>query len=241
MVITLGGAPNHDRIGFRYWSNPGAWTDFAGITGPTGHFLGFISAFINASFSFIGVETVSCSTYIETSCADLLGCHRRCRDTQSPPIYSKGHKASHLPNPVLLRARLHFDRNDRAVQQPRSRLWIRKCRLESLGHCYQGRWNPRARLYRKRKCSLPRRWSLLTNQACILVSAWSAGNSYCYVGSRIIVAMAVDKQLPQVSVPFLKSPTLLTSSFSQRSTDGVFHTTPCSSPLHLVPSHTSVS
>jgi len=36
-------------------------------------------------------------------------------------------------------------------------------------------------------------------QACILVSAWSAGNSYCYVGSRIIVAMAVDKQLPQVS------------------------------------------
>jgi amino acid transporter len=58
LVITLGGAPNHDRIGFRYWSNPGAWTDFAGITGPTGHFLGFISAFINASFSFIGVETV---------------------------------------------------------------------------------------------------------------------------------------------------------------------------------------
>ena len=59
MVITLGGAPAHDRIGFRYWSNPGAWTEFAGIKGSTGHFLGFLSAFINASFSFIGVETVS--------------------------------------------------------------------------------------------------------------------------------------------------------------------------------------
>lgn len=34
-------------------------------------------------------------------------------------------------------------------------------------------------------------------QACILVSAWSAGNSYCYIGARIIVAMAVDRQLPQ--------------------------------------------
>lgn len=34
--------------------------------------------------------------------------------------------------------------------------------------------------------------------ACILVSAWSAGNAYCYVGARIIVAMAIDKQLPKV-------------------------------------------
>jgi hypothetical protein len=58
LVITLGGAPDHDRIGFRYWTNPGAFTDFNGITGATGHFLGFFSAFINASFSFIGVETV---------------------------------------------------------------------------------------------------------------------------------------------------------------------------------------
>jgi amino acid transporter len=59
LVITLGGAPNHDRIGFRYWNNPGAWTEYSGITGSTGAFLGFLSAFINASFSFIGVETVS--------------------------------------------------------------------------------------------------------------------------------------------------------------------------------------
>jgi amino acid transporter len=34
--------------------------------------------------------------------------------------------------------------------------------------------------------------------ACILISAWSAGNSYCWVGSRMIVAMTTDRQLPQV-------------------------------------------
>lgn len=34
--------------------------------------------------------------------------------------------------------------------------------------------------------------------ACILVSAWSAGNSYCWVGSRMIVAMTTDRQLPQI-------------------------------------------
>lgn len=33
--------------------------------------------------------------------------------------------------------------------------------------------------------------------ACILVSAWSAGSSYCWVGSRIILAMTTDYQLPQ--------------------------------------------
>ena len=40
--------------------------------------------------------------------------------------------------------------------------------------------------------------SALTSQACILISAWSAGNAYCYVGSRIIVAMSIDRQLPQI-------------------------------------------
>lgn len=34
--------------------------------------------------------------------------------------------------------------------------------------------------------------------ACILISAWSAGNSYCWVGSRMIVAMTTDRQLPQI-------------------------------------------
>ncbi|KAJ5438724.1 uncharacterized protein N7458_009722 [Penicillium daleae] len=47
-----------DRIGFRYWNDPGAWTNYNGIVGPKGHFLGFLSAFVNASFSFIGIETV---------------------------------------------------------------------------------------------------------------------------------------------------------------------------------------
>ncbi|KAI5298019.1 hypothetical protein KEM55_003915, partial [Ascosphaera atra] len=58
IVITCGGGPTHESIGFRYWHNPGPWVDYNGITGPTGHFLGFMSAFVNASFSFIGVETV---------------------------------------------------------------------------------------------------------------------------------------------------------------------------------------
>jgi amino acid permease len=33
-VITAGGGPQGDAIGFRYWNNPGPWTNFNGITGP---------------------------------------------------------------------------------------------------------------------------------------------------------------------------------------------------------------
>jgi amino acid transporter len=47
-----------DRIGFRYWNDPGAWINYNDIMGPKGHFLGLLSAFVNASFSFTGIETV---------------------------------------------------------------------------------------------------------------------------------------------------------------------------------------
>lgn len=33
LVIDLGGAPNGDRLGFRYWKNPGAMNEFPGVGG----------------------------------------------------------------------------------------------------------------------------------------------------------------------------------------------------------------
>ena len=33
--------------------------------------------------------------------------------------------------------------------------------------------------------------------AAILTSAWSAGNSYLFVSSRVLVGMAIDGQLPK--------------------------------------------
>ncbi|EGG06395.1 uncharacterized protein MELLADRAFT_36184 [Melampsora larici-populina 98AG31] len=56
IVLDLGGGPNHDRIGFRYWKNPGPFVQFLGIQGVTGRFLGFWSALIQATFSCIGTE-----------------------------------------------------------------------------------------------------------------------------------------------------------------------------------------
>lgn len=41
LVLDLGGGPTHDRIGFRYWKDPGAFAQFDGIDGATGRFLGW--------------------------------------------------------------------------------------------------------------------------------------------------------------------------------------------------------
>lgn len=57
-IIDLGGGPTHDRLGFRYWNNPGAMKEYKG-TGATGRFLGFFSVLVNAAFSYGGVEMVA--------------------------------------------------------------------------------------------------------------------------------------------------------------------------------------
>jgi len=62
LIIDLGGNPEHDRIGFRYWRPP---------YGPLGnylltqvhdtrlsHFLGFWSTLTTALFSYIGTELI---------------------------------------------------------------------------------------------------------------------------------------------------------------------------------------
>ncbi|KAH0826384.1 amino acid transporter [Lanmaoa asiatica] len=59
IVVDLGGGPNHDRIGFRYWKNPGPFVDYHGFTGPKGHFLGTCSVATQAVFSYLGTEAVA--------------------------------------------------------------------------------------------------------------------------------------------------------------------------------------
>ncbi|KAG2100035.1 amino acid permease-domain-containing protein [Suillus cothurnatus] len=59
IVIDLGGGPNHDRIGFRYWKNPGLFVQYNGIQGAEGQFIGWRAVLMQAAFSFIGTEIVA--------------------------------------------------------------------------------------------------------------------------------------------------------------------------------------
>lgn len=51
IVIFFGGAPNHDRLGFRYWKNGKAFKEYL-VGGDTGKFLSVWTAIIKTGFSF---------------------------------------------------------------------------------------------------------------------------------------------------------------------------------------------
>jgi amino acid transporter len=60
LIIDLGGGPNHKRVGFQYWKNPGP------LNGPglepesprLDRFLGILVAIVQAAFGFSGMEVV---------------------------------------------------------------------------------------------------------------------------------------------------------------------------------------
>jgi len=58
LILDLGGGPNHDRLGFRYWKHPGAMKTYI-ADGDSGRFFALFSTLINAAFSYGGVEMVA--------------------------------------------------------------------------------------------------------------------------------------------------------------------------------------
>ncbi|PLB52536.1 dicarboxylic amino acid permease [Aspergillus steynii IBT 23096] len=64
LVIALGGGPKHDRIGFRYWNEPGAFAEYI-YTGFLGRFLGFWACMVQACFAYTGTEVVG-AAFAET-------------------------------------------------------------------------------------------------------------------------------------------------------------------------------
>ncbi|KAF1983364.1 amino acid transporter-like protein [Aulographum hederae CBS 113979] len=57
-VTMVGGNPQHDAYGFRYWNKPGAFAEYV-TTGTLGRFEGFLGAFYQASFTIVGPEYIS--------------------------------------------------------------------------------------------------------------------------------------------------------------------------------------
>ena len=61
-IIALGGGPTHERLGFRYWKNPGAFLHYADaskdlyIGGSLGRFVSFVSVLVTAVFAYLGTE-----------------------------------------------------------------------------------------------------------------------------------------------------------------------------------------
>lgn len=56
-ILMLGGGPDHDRKGFRYWKSPGAFNTYK-MDGAPGRFLAFWSTMVSATFAYLGTELV---------------------------------------------------------------------------------------------------------------------------------------------------------------------------------------
>lgn len=57
LVLMLGSGPDHDRKGFRYWNDPGAFNTYI-ADGAAGRFYAFWSSMVNAVFAYLGTELV---------------------------------------------------------------------------------------------------------------------------------------------------------------------------------------
>lgn len=57
-ITMLGGNPQRDRFGFRFWRDPGSFAELY-YTGNLGRFLGFLQCLIQASFTIAGPDYVS--------------------------------------------------------------------------------------------------------------------------------------------------------------------------------------
>lgn len=66
LVLALGGGPDHDRKGFRYWNDPGAFAPKYS-EGSLGKFLAFWSTMVSATFAYLGTN---CPSLRCIRCAD---------------------------------------------------------------------------------------------------------------------------------------------------------------------------
>jgi yeast amino acid transporter len=57
-ITMVGGNPQHDAYGFRYWSNPGSFAEYL-TNGDLGRFQGFLGSLWIAAFTCVGPEYVS--------------------------------------------------------------------------------------------------------------------------------------------------------------------------------------
>ncbi|OJJ56712.1 hypothetical protein ASPSYDRAFT_1152454 [Aspergillus sydowii CBS 593.65] len=57
-ITMVGGNPDKDPYGFRYWRDPGSFVEYL-VPGDTGRFLGLLSCIIQGSFTMVGPEFIS--------------------------------------------------------------------------------------------------------------------------------------------------------------------------------------
>ena len=170
LILDLGGGPTHDRIGFRYWKNPGAMKTYI-ADGNTGRFLGLFSTLVNAAFSYGGVEMVAVAA----------------GEAENP--------RKNIPKAVrrvFWRILFFYVLGSLAVGVlvPYNDQQLLDARKSGAPGAAASPWV--IAIYRAGIPVLP---SIIN--AVILTSASSSANAFLYTGSRYLFALAQNKQAPR--------------------------------------------
>lgn len=167
VVIFFGGGPNQTFVlGFSFWENPGAFTEY-NAPGATGHFLGYWHAFISAGFAFITSPEL-----IAIAAGETVAPRRNIPKAARRFIWRLAifYGISSLIIGILVPyddpGLLGASKNASASPFV---LGIKRVGIPVLNHIIN---------------------------AAILTSAWSAGNSFLYSGSRVLYSMSLNGQAP---------------------------------------------
>ncbi|KAG7450864.1 amino acid permease [Guyanagaster necrorhizus] len=175
VILDLGGGPNRDRLGFRYWKNPGPFVNYQGITGAKGQFLGFWTVLTQAAFSFIGTEVVAISAGEAKNPRQTLPKAIRKVYVRIILFYILGTLVIGLLVPSS-DARLNL--NDGTAASSPFVIAIENAGLSVLPHIIN---------------------------AALLTSAWSAAASDLYTSSRALYGLAATGNAPRVFLITLKN------------------------------------
>lgn len=170
LVTMLGGNPLHDRFGFRYWNEPGAFAELY-KTGSLGRFLGFLQCLIQASFTIAGPDYVSMAA----------------GETENPRVVMP-----RAYNKVFYRLMAFFVLGSLAVG-----INVPYNDSELMDAFKNGRPGAAASPYVVAMNRLRIRVLPDIVNAAVLSSAFSAGNSYVYCASRSLFGLALEGKAPK--------------------------------------------
>ncbi|KAL2413512.1 putative proline-specific permease put4 [Exophiala dermatitidis] len=167
-ILFWGGGPSHDRLGFRYWNNPGAAKTYL-THGDSGRMVAFCATLVQSVFPF----TFAPELLVTTS-----------GEMESPrrnlPIASKRYFYRLIVFYILavLAIGVICPSND-----------------ERLTNGGAGAGSSPF-VVAISNAGIPALPSIIN--AVILISAWSSGNSYLYISSRALYSLAVQGSAPQI-------------------------------------------
>lgn len=167
LVITCGGGPDGQTIGFRYWRNPGPFVQYLDVPGSWGQFLGFWTTLNNALYAYSGMENITVAA----------------AETRSPR-QAIPKAARRIFARVLLFYILSIFMVGMVVPSNDPNL------LHSTGNASQSPFVIAA--HRAGIKAVP---SIIN--AAVLTSAWSAGNSNMLGGTRLLFGMAMHGHAPK--------------------------------------------